>query len=36
MGVIRRWVGLVHGIYECGYQVVGMVRVYRCGKWVLL
>ena len=29
--VSRRWVWLVGGIYGCGYQEVGVVRMYRCG-----
>ena len=28
--VNKRWVWLVGGIYACGYQEVGMVRMYRC------
>ena len=32
VGVVgRMWVWLVGGIYGCGYQEVGVVRVYRCG-----
>ena len=32
MGVVsRRHVWLVGGIYRCGYQEVGVVRMYRCG-----
>ena len=32
MGVVsRRWAWLVVGINGCGYQEVGMVRMYRCG-----
>ena len=27
----RSWVWLVEGIYGCGYQEVGAVRMYRCG-----
>ena len=23
-------------IYLCGYQKVGVVRMYRCGLWVVL
>ena len=31
MGVFsRRWVWLVDRIYGCGYQVVGVVRMYLC------
>ena len=26
---------LVGGIYRCGYREVGVVRMYRCGQWVL-
>ena len=33
--VSRRQVWLVGGIYGCGYQEVGVVRMYRCA-WVLL
>ena len=29
--VIRRQVWLVGGIYGCGYQEVGVVRLYICG-----
>ena len=25
------WVWLVGGIYGCGYQEVGVARMYRCG-----
>ena len=32
VGVVsRRQVWLVGGIYGCGYQEVGVVRMYRCG-----
>ena len=27
---------LVGGICGCGYQEAGVVRMYRCGYWVLL
>ena len=36
MGVVSmRWVWLVGGIYGCAYLEVGVVRMYRCGYWVL-
>ena len=32
VGVIRRkQVWVVGGLYGCGYQEVGVVRMYRCG-----
>ena len=31
VGVVIRWVWIVGGIYGCGYQDVGVVRMYRCG-----
>ena len=32
MGVVsRRQVWLVGGNYGCGYQEVGVIRMYRCG-----
>ena len=30
-GVSRRLAWLVGGISDCGYQEVGVIRMYRCG-----
>ena len=37
VGVVsQRQVWIVGGIYGCGYQGADVVRMYRCGYWVVL